>query len=170
MTRRGIGARPNLVALAGPGDIVGELSVFDPGPRTSSVVAVGGVKTVWLDRGSLRRWLVGQPHVGLALLQLLSRQVKRRHDQFAERRVHDVGVRVARQLHDLAARFGVEDSGCISLPELTVDELADLVGAATPTVVEVLRELVTENIVRPAGASFGVRNLGALIRLANPPG
>ena len=38
--RRSPDGRENLVAVMGPSDQFGELSLFDPGPRTSTAVAV----------------------------------------------------------------------------------------------------------------------------------
>lgn len=167
VTRHVWGGRPNLVAMAGPGDIIGELAVFDPGPRTSSALTVGAVEAGWLDRGSLRRWMFRQPAAGLDLLQLLARQVKRRHHQFAEQRVDDVEVRVARQLLDLTARFGVAVSdGSISLPHLTDEELADLVGAATPQVAHVVADLIDGGVIHVTGSAVTVGDHGALSRVA----
>src|SRR5688572_13248511 len=38
--RRAVDGRQNLIALMGPSDMVGELSLFDPGPRTATATAV----------------------------------------------------------------------------------------------------------------------------------
>jgi CRP/FNR family transcriptional regulator, cyclic AMP receptor protein len=167
LTQRGPGGRHNLIALAGTGDIVGEVAVFDPGPRTSTVLAIDDVDTGWLDRGALRRWVAAEPSAGVALLQLLARQVKRRHDQFAEQRVRDVEVRVARQLLDLAARFGLDrPDGSTSVPHVTDDELADLVGATSLQVAHVVAGLVDGGVVRISDAAVVLADLDLLTRTA----
>jgi CRP-like cAMP-binding protein len=144
--RQGSGGEPNLTALAGPGDIVGELSVFDPGPRTRSVATVGDVEVEWLDRGTLRRWMATQPSAGLGLLQFLARQLKRRHDQFAAQRIQNMRVRIARQLLDVATRFGVR--------------------AATTQASGIIRALLNDNIIRVDGLSMIVHDPVALGRVA----
>ena len=51
--------RENLLAVLGPGDLLGELSVFDPGPRKRAATAVATPRI-----GSARRltpWLGGRP-------------------------------------------------------------------------------------------------------------
>ncbi|KUI36209.1 cyclic nucleotide-binding domain-containing protein [Mycobacterium sp. GA-2829] len=78
VSKRGVGGRSNLVAFAGPGDIIGELSVFDPGPRTSTVTAVGQVDAGWLDRGAIRRWMAQRPTAAYLLLQLTPTQAPAR--------------------------------------------------------------------------------------------
>src|SRR4051812_9450707 len=42
--RRAADGRQNLIALIGPSDMVGELSLFDPGPRTATATAVTDVR------------------------------------------------------------------------------------------------------------------------------
>ena len=47
--RRASDGRENLVAVMGPSDQFGELSLFDPGPRTATAVVVtdGRIAVVW---------------------------------------------------------------------------------------------------------------------------
>src|SRR3712207_6041932 len=40
VVRRAADGRQNLIALMGPSDMIGELSLFDPGPRTATASAV----------------------------------------------------------------------------------------------------------------------------------
>jgi CRP/FNR family cyclic AMP-dependent transcriptional regulator len=61
--------RENLLAVMGSGDMFGELSLFDPGPRTSSVSAVTDSLLASLDHDDLRPLLLEQPGVASQLLQ-----------------------------------------------------------------------------------------------------
>ncbi|KUI29259.1 Crp/Fnr family transcriptional regulator [Mycobacterium sp. GA-2829] len=152
--RSDLGGRDRLIALAGPGDIVGELAVLDPGPRTSSVVALDWVETRSLDRSALREWIAGDPAAGSVLLQLLARLVKRQHDRFAEQRKHDTETLVARVLVDLSERLAVvSDDGSIATPPLTDAELADLVGTSQDEVATVLRSFADKGVIAFEGAT-----------------
>ena len=42
--------RENLLTIMGPSDMFGELSIFDPGPRTSSATTITDVRAVSMDR------------------------------------------------------------------------------------------------------------------------
>jgi CRP/FNR family transcriptional regulator, cyclic AMP receptor protein len=163
VTCRGARARENLIALAGPGDIVGELSVFDPGPRSSSVIAVSGVHAGILDRNTLRRWVTERPAAAEVLLQLLARQVKRRHDQIADLASADAACGVARQILYLASRFGVTvGDGAVVLPVLTDDEFADLVATTADSVHQVLRDFQSRSWIRIENSTVLVTDRGAL--------
>ncbi|MDT5079894.1 MAG: family transcriptional regulator, cyclic receptor protein, partial [Mycobacterium sp.] len=52
--------RENLLTVLGPSDMFGELAIFDPGPRTSSVTTVTQVRAVSMDREALRAWIAGR--------------------------------------------------------------------------------------------------------------
>ena len=44
--------RENLVAILGPGEMFGELSLFDPGPRSATATAVGDTRLIGLGHES----------------------------------------------------------------------------------------------------------------------
>ena len=48
--------RENLLAILGPGQMFGELSLFDPGPRSSTVTAVTDSSFTSLSHEDLLRW------------------------------------------------------------------------------------------------------------------
>ena len=52
--RRSPDGRENLLTIMGPSDMFGELSIFDPGPRTSSATTITEVRAVSMDRDALR--------------------------------------------------------------------------------------------------------------------
>ena len=53
--------RENLLAILGPGQMFGELSLFDPGPRSATVTAVTETTFLSLSHDDLLRWLEGRP-------------------------------------------------------------------------------------------------------------
>ncbi|MFC6340635.1 cyclic nucleotide-binding domain-containing protein, partial [Nocardioides hankookensis] len=55
--------RENLLAILGPGQMFGELSLFDPGPRSATVTAVTDATFASLSHEDLLRWLEGRPVV-----------------------------------------------------------------------------------------------------------
>ena len=52
--RRAADGRQNLIAVMGPSDMVGELSLFDPGPRTATATAVLDTRLARLRKQALR--------------------------------------------------------------------------------------------------------------------
>ncbi|MGL4743791.1 MAG: cyclic nucleotide-binding domain-containing protein, partial [Dermatophilaceae bacterium] len=60
--------RENLLAILGPGEMFGELSLFDPGPRTATATAVAEAQVVSMGQEQLRDFLGAHPDVALTLL------------------------------------------------------------------------------------------------------
>jgi CRP/FNR family cyclic AMP-dependent transcriptional regulator len=96
----------------GPGEIFGELSLFDGEPRSASVVALQPTRTFLIDRDDLGRLFARRPDAALDVLavlghrlrttdQLLSQRVARNPNEVLDERA-TFGDRIA----DGVARFG----------------------------------------------------------------
>jgi CRP/FNR family cyclic AMP-dependent transcriptional regulator len=141
LTRAASDGRENLLSVLGPGEMFGELSLFDPRPRTSSAVAVTDVRLAALAHADLLSWLTGRPDVALHLLRALARRLRRANDVMADLVFTDVPGRVAKALLDLAERFGEQQEDGLQVHhDLTQEELAQLVGASRETVNKALAD------------------------------
>ena len=117
--------------VAGPSDMFGELSIFDPGPRTSTATAVTEVRAYTMDRAALREWIAKRPEIAEQLLRVLARRLRRTNNMLADLIFTDVPGRVAKALLQLARQFGSQESGLLRVThDLTQEEIAQLVGAS----------------------------------------
>ncbi len=141
--------REALIAVLGEGEMFGELSLFDPGPRASTATAITAVKVASLGRAGLRPWLTQHPEVAEALLQALAERLRTANRALADLVFVDVPGRVAKVLVRLADRFGnLEGDAYVVHHELTQEELARLVGASRETVNKALADFATRNWIR----------------------
>ena len=133
--------RENLLSILGPGEMFGELSLFDPGPRTSTATAVTDAKLLSLSHAKVIPWLKENPEVSLQLLARLAQRLRRTNEAVGDLVFSDVPGRVAKALIDLGDRFGkVTDEGLFVHHDLTQEELAQLVGASRETVNKALAD------------------------------
>ena len=133
--------RETLLMVQGPGEMFGELSLFDPGIRTSTATALTDATVLGLGREALRPWLAGRPEVAESLLQALAQRLRRTNEALADLVFSDVPGRVAKQLLDLADKFGQPSAdGVVVHHDLTQEELAQLVGASRETVNKALAD------------------------------
>ena len=141
--RKSPDGRENLLMVAGPSDMFGELSIFDPGPRTSSATAVTEVRAYTMDRGALREWIGKRPEIA------------------------DVPGRVAKSLLQLARQFGSQESGLLRVThDLTQEEIAQLVGASRETVNKALADFAHRGWLRLEGKSVLILEPERLARRA----
>ena len=144
--------RENLLAILGPGEMFGELSLFDPGPRSATATAVTETQLVALGHEDLQRLLDGRPERRHGLLAPLARRLRRTNDVLADLVFSDVPGRVAKALLDLADRFGrTADDGVLVAHDLTQEELAQLVGASRETVNKALADFASPRLAAPRG-------------------
>lgn len=141
--------RESLMAVLGPGEMFGELSLFDPGKRAATATALTDASVLELSNEQLMPWLAGRPEVAAALLQALARRLRRTNEAMADLVFSDVPGRVAKALMDLGEKFGtVTPEGLLVTHDMTQEEIAQLVGASRETVNKALADFTQRGWVR----------------------
>jgi CRP/FNR family transcriptional regulator, cyclic AMP receptor protein len=167
ISRAAADGRENLLAVLGPGEMFGELSLFDPGPHTATATAITESTLASLDHDDLRPLLLAQPTVAAQFLRALAERLRRTNEAMADLVFSDVPGRVAKALLDLAERFGDESSdGVLVRHDLTQEELAQLVGASRETVNKALSEFANRGWIRLEGRSVLLLDRERLARRA----
>ncbi|HTW21441.1 MAG TPA: Crp/Fnr family transcriptional regulator [Mycobacteriales bacterium] len=168
ITRSSADGRENLLALLGAGEMFGELSLFDPGPRTASATAVTAATLASLDHDDLRPLMFERPDLAVQLVRALARRLRRTNEAVADLVFTDVPGRVAKALLDLSAKFGVAEDGAIRVQhDLTQEELAQLVGASRETVNKALSEFAHRGWLQLDGRSVLLLDSQRLARRAH---
>ena len=159
--------RETLVTVLGPADIFGELALFDPDARSSTVTTLTKVHAVMMHRNMLRAWIIEHPEVAEQLLRALARRLRRADNAVSDLIFTDVPGRVARQLLDLAMRFGASDDNAVYVEHgLSQAELAQLVGAARETVNKALSDFSQRGWIRQQGKTVFIDEPAKLARRA----
>jgi CRP-like cAMP-binding protein len=141
--------RENLLSILGPGEMFGELSLFDPQPRTSTATAVTDARLVSLAHEAVIGLVTTHPQTSLELLRRLAQRLRKSNDILADLVFADVPGRVAKAIMDLGERFGtLKDDGLQVNHDLTQEELAQLVGASRETVNKSLADFAARGWVK----------------------
>jgi CRP/FNR family transcriptional regulator, cyclic AMP receptor protein len=152
LTRAAADGRENLLSVIGPGEMFGELSLFDPGPRTSTATALTATRLLSLGHTELQPWLSARPEVARSLLRAMARRLRRTNENMADLVFSDVPGRVAKALLDLSTRFGQpagdDQEGIKVAHDLTQEELAQLVGASRETVNKALADFAQRGWIK----------------------
>lgn len=167
LARHAPDGRENLLSVMGPSDMFGELSIFDPGPRTSSAVCVTEVTAATMDSTLLKQWIDEHPEISQQLLRVLARRLRRTNASLADLIFTDVPGRVAKTLLQLANRFGTQEGGALRVNhDLTQEEIAQLVGASRETVNKALATFAHRGWIRLEGKSVLIVDTEHLARRA----
>ena len=150
------GGEERIVAILGPGAVVGELAMIDRMPRSASVVALRDSVLRCVSRESYEKRVLLHPEIKQALLEILAFRLRQADEELAATTFLSVKARVARALLELAEFVGKpSDPQCIVLEEkISHADLAAMAGVAREGVSRVLSEWRRRNLVLP-GVSHG---------------
>jgi CRP/FNR family transcriptional regulator, cyclic AMP receptor protein len=163
--RRSADGRQHLLAIVGPAEMFGELSVFDPGPRSSTATALTDVTALSMDRTVVWEWVADHPEIADRLLRTLARRLRRTDHDLSDLIFTDVAARVAKLLLRLAQQFGIQEDGETRLThDLTQEEIAQLVGSARETVNKALTDFHRRGWIRTDGKSLLITDSERLVR------
>jgi CRP/FNR family transcriptional regulator, cyclic AMP receptor protein len=157
-----------ILALLGPGDIVGEMSLIDSAGRSANVISIEDSHLLWMERRAFQHCLETIPEMNANLVKILSRRVRLANEQIQALASLDVYGRVARQFLAFAEKYGeTSDCGDILIPiRLTQSDLAELVGASRKRVNQVMVSFKRQRLIKVDGDGYiTVQNRKELARL-----
>jgi CRP-like cAMP-binding protein len=138
LVARGVGERTVVLAIRGPGELVGEMAALGGTRRSATAIADEDVELGLLSGEDFRGYLRDHPDAALVLLRTLVGRMTEATRGLVELATQDSVGRVARRLIELGANHGGARTGPYEL-ELTQDELASWTGATRETVSRALR-------------------------------
>jgi CRP/FNR family cyclic AMP-dependent transcriptional regulator len=157
-----------LLAIRGPGDLVGEGAVLSGRPRSATVTALGEVKCVAVDSEQFKKLLEARPTVAMHLLALATERTRasdRRRLEFAALTVQE---RLAALLLQLARSHGENTPEGIRLTTgLSQQELAGSVGASREAVARLLKGLRERGVVQTGRRGLVLLKPEVLRRMAS---
>jgi CRP/FNR family transcriptional regulator, cyclic AMP receptor protein len=133
---RSVDGRESVFALMEPGDIFGEIALFDPVGRSAEARALETSRVLAVPFGPIREVLDEQPSLLWGIVALLARRIRAMDAVLADSVFLDVTGRTAKRLLELA---GEADE--FQLP-ITQEELAGLVGASRERVNKALSSFI----------------------------
>lgn len=137
------------LALLGPGDAFGELSLLDDSPRSATATTTAPTELLVVHRRDFLD-LVATDNVALhGLLSALARMIRNMNQRLADIAMLDVHGRMAKALFGLVDRNGQKsDDGILIDREVTIDDLAGLVGMYPAQVERLMRDYQYEYLLK----------------------
>jgi CRP/FNR family transcriptional regulator, cyclic AMP receptor protein len=152
-----------IVAIFGPRSVVGELSMIDGAPRSTSVAALRNSKLRFASRAAFEAFGQTRPEFNRHLTTLLARRLRDTNDALAAISFLPVKGRVALALLRLAEAFGrdVGQGRVVIQQKLSQGDLAAMAGIARENVSRILHDWATRSLVSRLAGYYCLENKAA---------
>lgn len=151
-----------IIAFFGPGDIFGEVAVFQDKPYPASAQAAADTKVLRIRREDFLSFVAQRPQVVLRIISVLGERLRDAQGRLKDLAGERVEQRLARTLLMLSAKLGA------TLP-FTRQEIADMAGTTTETAIRFISRLKDGGIIRSARGSITILDKTKLRLLSEGP-
>ncbi len=158
-----------ILAILGPGAIVGDLAIIDGKPRSATVTALRDCKLRFVSRGSFEAFAGKNPEIYKYLTELLSARLRDTDKMIAAGSFLPLKGRVARALLDLAHAFGNNVGGgrIVIRQKVSQGELAAMAGIARENVSRIMNEWMRVKTVTRLSGYYCLEDPAKLERESN---
>ena len=157
-----------ILAILGPGSIVGELSMIDGGPRSASVSALRDSRLSFVSRADFEAFGRTHPEFYQHAMTLLARRLRETNGALAATSFLSLKGRVARAMLSLAEAFGQDVGGgrILVRQKITQSDLAAMAGIARENVSRILKDWGSRSLVTRLAGYYCLENRSAIEREA----
>jgi CRP/FNR family cyclic AMP-dependent transcriptional regulator len=150
------------LATFGPGDIFGELALFEDERRSATVEAIEPTGTVAVLGPDMRRLMSEHAEISARLVIALGRRLRETNERLSRQSFSTVQSRVAVVLSELVAQEAVDGDGGDVLVRATQSDLAQLAGSSRESASRFLAVLERAGVISQGRGRLVVHDREAL--------
>ncbi len=150
------------LSLMRPGEVFGEIALFDNGPRTATVMAAEPAEVLRVRRRDVMAQIRQHPDLAVDLIRLAGVRMRWMGGQLNEQVFLPMPIRLARKLLHLV---GQQDTPNARIT-LSQSELAEFVGATREAVSKTISAWKRDNVVEASRGGLQIHDFDALRQLA----
>ena len=151
-----------IIAFFGPGEMFGEVAVFENKPYPASAQAMSQTKVLAIKREDFLSFLATHPQVALRIINVLGGRLRDAQGRLRDLAGERVEQRLARTLLMLSSKIGS------TLP-FTRQEIADMTGTTLETAIRIMSRLRDRGIIRSTRAKIIITDETKLRLLSEGP-
>jgi CRP-like cAMP-binding protein len=161
--REHVDGRSIALATFGPGEIFGELAMFDSELRSATLEAIEETVAVAILGADMRRLLKAHPDIALKLLISLGRRLRESNERLARQSFQTVQSRVASVLAEMVTIARSQGAGEADvLITATQNDLAQLAGSSRESASRFLATLERAGVITQGRGKLVVHDPGRL--------
>lgn len=164
--KTGIEGKEQIIKFAKKGDVIGYRSVIISEPACTSVKVIEDAVLCFISSQELYQILRENSEFGIEMLQIACKELGEANNYITDIAQKSVKERLAEILLQLKNEFGVNNEEVINLT-LTREELANIIGTATESVIRLLSEFKSEGIIELHGRKIKILDASKLKKISN---
>lgn len=167
IARSGNDGKEQIVRLIKNGDIFGYRALFSNTTYNASAIALEDTNVCFIPKDTFFNVLRTNSKLSIALIKMLSLELGKAEQNITDLAQKTVKERLAETLLSLKDTYGVEKDGATINICLSREDIANLVGTATETVIRLLSIFRQEKTLDLIGKKIKILNANRLLAEAN---
>ncbi|SRR6056297_2527362 len=164
--KTGIDGREQIVAFAKKGDIIGYRSIISGELACSSAKVIEDSILCFIPGESLISLVKTNGNFSLAVVKQTCKELGEANSYITDIAQKTVRERLAEVLLDLKDTFDLDNEGILQI-SLTREELANIVGTATESVIRLLSEFKNDRLIELSGRRIKILDVKRLQKISN---
>ena len=150
-----------ILAILGPGSLIGELAIIDGQPRSASVSAIRESELNFISRAVYKEFVREHPETNQHILTLLAQRLRDTNSIVAAASFLSIKGRVALALLSLAEAFGQDVGGrrILIRQKISQSDVAAMAGVARENVSRTLNEWMRQKLVSRVSSYYCLENM-----------
>lgn len=165
--KTGVEGKEQIIRVSKPGDLIGFRSVLSQERACTSTKVIEDAIVCFIPGNVLTKLIQENSNFALELMQITCRELGEANNYITDIAQKTVRERLAEILIQLESAFGLNEDGTLKIA-LTREELANMVGTATESVIRLLSEFKADQLIELNGRKIkiinnkGLRKVGGL--------
>jgi CRP-like cAMP-binding protein len=164
--KTGFDGKEQIIRFAKPGDIIAYRSVLSNEPACTTAKVIEDCQVCFIPSEVLISFIKTNPNFALELMKLTCHELGEANSYITDIAQKTVRERVAEVLIQLVEDFGLDDQKYLRI-SLTREELANIVGTATESVIRLLSEFKADKLIELNGRKIRILNIQGLEKISN---
>ncbi|MEX2409789.1 MAG: Crp/Fnr family transcriptional regulator [Candidatus Paceibacterota bacterium] len=170
LSKTGIKGREQIIRFAKEGDIIGYRALISGDNYAASAITLEDSSICFIPQDYFLLLLDQNKMLSLKIMRQLAKDLEIAELQLTDMAQKPVRERTAKVLLLLEAYYGYKDDGKTLNVTLKREEIANIVGTVTETLIRYLSEFKNENIVDLDGKEIRIFDRSKLLKIANNSG
>jgi CRP-like cAMP-binding protein len=167
LSQAGFEGKEQIIRLAKDSDILGYRALISGEAYSATATVIEDSKICLIPKDVFYELLQHNSKLTSGIMKLLADELKDAEDKITNIAQKPVLERLAETLLMLKEYYGVEDNDNSLNITITREEIANIVGTATETVIRLMSDLRKEGMIKLDGKKIKIVKSDALLKLAN---